>query len=116
MERMIFKMAIVVGVCLLSFFLGTLNNNINFAAQETCIIEYNYNQPTTLNGAKVNGYFDPTSGILTVFTQGRSKTQNEHTMLHEWGHYLDYLSTNSIIVDETFAENYAVNHKLVGVK
>ena len=113
---MIFKTAIVVGVCLLSFFLGTLNNNINFAAQETCIIEYNYNQPTTLNGAKVNGYFDPTSGILTVFTQNRTAAQVEHTVLHELGHYYDYITRQNININEVYAENYAVNHKLVGVK
>jgi len=111
---MIFKAFIVIGACLaclLCFFLGTLN----VAPQETCIIEYNYNQPVLKDGQPVAGFYDPFSGILSVYTQGRTKEEVEHTLLHEYGHYLDHKRTGSLDVNELAGESYACQHIIMGV-
>jgi len=113
---MIIKGIFIILLLIGAFTIGANSVVLPDVVNQESMITYNYNQPATKNGAQVNGYYDPTSGILTVFTQNRTREQVEHTMLHEFGHYVDHLNKLGLDGNEIFAENYAVNHKIVEVE
>jgi len=68
----------------------------------------------------VNGMFEGSTKTITVQTSGKSPSEVEAILLHEFGHYLQdnnygenymYISVKD---REAFAENYAATHKIIG--
>lgn len=65
--------------------------------------------------SEANGVSDPLAGIIFVRTAGRTAEQIENTLLHEFGHYINY-NYGGNWLDENFAQAYAATHKICGDK